>query len=425
MRRLKDLLVAVLFASLVIQCVFSQEVDDIDSQGEQLPSYLRDDGIKRVATLKQSNFERTLKHTKMLVVLFYMASKEHPESEKAWKSDEQMLEVVARVLQPQGVTVGVVNVEKDYALAQALGVKFAGAILIFHRGKKVDYFGHRSADVLISYLHKMFEPPLTVIETKKQRKTFEDTDSSKVVGYFEKGSPQYEAFEEAAKNYQPLIPFFVVSDKKQAKPFRLKKINTFQLHKPFEKPITFTSDKDSVTEESIKQFITKNKKQVIAKIRLEDIHDVWSARVEGFLITAFVRPKTEDGAKFFSLVKKLAREVKDNEKLTFVWVDPDPFPMMREFWQKSYKIDVNSPAIGVVDPKLNRSSWFKKKGKEPKLKHMLQWIQDVLNNKVQFTAANDENTQQAPPPPQQQQQKQTNQHEQIPPPHKFQEKPEL
>lgn len=93
MRHFKDTLHAGLLASLFIHCVFSQGVEDDESQEEQLPRYLRDDGIKRVATLKQSNFEKTLKHTKMLVALFYMASKDHPESEKAWKSDEQMLEV--------------------------------------------------------------------------------------------------------------------------------------------------------------------------------------------------------------------------------------------------------------------------------------------------------------------------------------------
>ncbi|KAK3697929.1 hypothetical protein QZH41_013007 [Actinostola sp. cb2023] len=396
MKSVKSVLIVPLLGSFIFQCLHSQELDDIDSQESRLPRYLRDDGVKRVAALTKASFDKTLKHTKLAVVLFYLSSREHPESEKAWKSDEQMLEVVGRVLQPLGVTVGKVNIEQDYDLAQSVGIKFAGSIVIFHQGKKVDYLGHRSADVFISFLHKMFEPPLTIVETKKQRKMFEDIDTRKMVGYFGKGTPQFNAFEEAAKNYQPLIPFFVVTDKKQAKQFRLKKINGIHLHKPFEKAVAFPSDK-AITEDSIIEFIEKNKKEILAKIRLEDIHAIWSARVTGFLITAFVRPTTEgtfsfvfpEGAKFFSLVKNLARSFKDNEKLTFVWVDPEPFPMMREYWQKSYKIDVSKPSLGVVDPKMNRSSWLKVKGKEFKLKHMQQWVRNVLENKVEFLTADD------------------------------------
>lgn len=33
----------------------------------------------------------------------------------------------------------------------------------------------------------MFEPPVTHIETKKQKSTFDDVGDSKVIGYFEKG----------------------------------------------------------------------------------------------------------------------------------------------------------------------------------------------------------------------------------------------
>ena len=36
-----------------------------------------------------------------------------------------------------------------------------------------------------------------------------------------------------------------------------------------------------------------------------------------------------DGNRFFSLVKSLAREYAANEKLSFVWIDPDPFPAVR------------------------------------------------------------------------------------------------
>ena len=45
-------------------------------------------------------------------------------------------------------------------------------------------------------------------------------------------------------------------------------------------------------------------------------------------ITAYNWPYflSTEGAQFFSLVKSLARRYGDNEKLYFLWVDPDPFP---------------------------------------------------------------------------------------------------
>jgi len=317
------------------------------------------------------------------VVLFYYSSKDNQESESSWKMDEKMLEIVARVLQPQGVNIGIVNVADNMELAQGVGVKYSGAIMIFHRGKRIEYFGHRSADILVGFLHKMFEPPVTLIESKKQKTVFDDVDGSKVIGYLEKDSPEIKVFEDSAKQYQPLLPFFAVWDKKLAKSLRLKKPKSIQLVKPFEKPVSFPSNQ-AITEENINDFIEKNKKSVLTKIRLEDIHDTWSTKVEGYLVTAFVRLDTNDGVQFFSLVKSLAKRYADNKKLHFLWVDPDPFPTMRDYWQNSYNIDVNSPAIGVIEPKLSKSSWFEKKGKETKLRHLQQWVEDILAGKVQL-----------------------------------------
>ena len=41
----------------------------------------------------------------------------------------------------------------------------------------------------IFLLYQMFEPPVTFIESKKQKTVFEDVDGSKVIAYLEKSSP--------------------------------------------------------------------------------------------------------------------------------------------------------------------------------------------------------------------------------------------
>ena len=43
--------------------------------------------------------------------------------------------------------------------------------------------------VFVYLFLQMFEPPVTFVESKKQKTLFEDTDGSKVIAYLEKDSP--------------------------------------------------------------------------------------------------------------------------------------------------------------------------------------------------------------------------------------------
>lgn len=68
-------------------------LEEIQREEERLPYYLKDDGIKRVVNLNKEHFNKTLKASRMLVVLFYLSTKDNPQAEIAWKTDEKMLEV--------------------------------------------------------------------------------------------------------------------------------------------------------------------------------------------------------------------------------------------------------------------------------------------------------------------------------------------
>lgn len=89
----KGLFVLIFLSSFQIHHLYCQDLDEVESQERQLPHYLRDDGIRRVAILTKDNFANTLKHSRLAVVLFYLKSKDHPEPEKAWDSEEKLLEV--------------------------------------------------------------------------------------------------------------------------------------------------------------------------------------------------------------------------------------------------------------------------------------------------------------------------------------------
>lgn len=71
-----------------------EEFDEVQREEDKLPPYLKDDGIRRVAKLTKDHFKKTLKASRMMVVLFYYSSNEKdPEADTSWKTDEKMLEV--------------------------------------------------------------------------------------------------------------------------------------------------------------------------------------------------------------------------------------------------------------------------------------------------------------------------------------------
>ena len=74
--------------------LLDEEFDEVQREEDKLPPYLKDDGIRRVAKLTKGHFNKTLKASRMMVVLFYYSSNEKdPEADKSWKTDENMLEV--------------------------------------------------------------------------------------------------------------------------------------------------------------------------------------------------------------------------------------------------------------------------------------------------------------------------------------------
>lgn len=87
----------ILYLSLFYHSVHCQdeEFDEVQREEDKLPQYLKDDGIRRVAKLTKEHFNKTLRASRMMVVLFYYSSSEKPdpEADRSWKTDQKMLEV--------------------------------------------------------------------------------------------------------------------------------------------------------------------------------------------------------------------------------------------------------------------------------------------------------------------------------------------
>ncbi|KPP65405.1 hypothetical protein Z043_116184 [Scleropages formosus] len=56
-----------------------------------------------------------------------------------------------------------------------------------------------------------------------------------------------------------------------------------------------------------------------------------------------------DGYEFLEILMEVAKENTDNPDLSIIWIDPDDFPLLVPYWEKTFDIDLSSPQIGVID----------------------------------------------------------------------------
>ncbi|XP_064650789.1 calsequestrin-1-like [Lineus longissimus] len=350
----------------------------------KFPKY---DGRTRVLNLNSVKlFDKVVKRHEIVVVLFTLPKTDDPVSHKTWTINDYMLEMTAQVMHTRDIAIGYVDILANADIAAKEGITRDGAVHVYRGGRKLIFYGHRSPEVLIAFLMKLFGKPVTILESKSQKKSFDNADPPKVIGYFQEKNKGYKAFEEAAKNFQPNIPFYAVFDKKVAKPLKLKNIGTIHFYKPYESHVKTVPNNPASSSEII-DHIEANRRPILRKLSLDDVHSTWTHHPHAHLIIAFVRPHTEDGMAFFTLLKKLARANGENENISIVWIDPGPFPTMLEYWERTYGIDVLQSSIGLVNITDNKSSWFDVAQLESlpeggRLRVLQQWLSKVENGSI-------------------------------------------
>jgi len=362
-------------------CVCQVNEEDLKEQHRRMADMLKHDGTKRRLTITNKNADKLLKKHYMLVVLFWVDN--DVTTEKISKADISLLETVAQAFQKKNLAAATCEIRENQEFAAKSGVKYTGMIKIYHHGKVVDYFGQRSPDVMIPFVSTMLSAPLTVIISKTEKKTFDSVDLPKVLAYVKKDSKEAHTLAAAARGFQPMIQFHVIYEAKVAKQFHIKKINSLQFIKPFEKPLLYSSKKP-FTEKEISLFIEQNKKLRIKKMRLENLHDVWAVDLTGYMVPIFAIAKHEEGNRFLATAKSVAKKFEHNANLSFVWIDPEPFPSMREYWQEAFGIDPSIPTIGAVDIHGQKSAWFTKDEGQPTVKEIIAWVNQLVSGEIKM-----------------------------------------
>uniref|UniRef100_A0A452EL71 Calsequestrin n=1 Tax=Capra hircus TaxID=9925 RepID=A0A452EL71_CAPHI len=345
-------------------------------EGLNFPTY---DGKDRVVSLTEKNFKQVLKKYDLLCLYYHEPLSSDKVVQKQFQLKEIVLELVAQVLEHKDIGFVMVDAKKEAKLAKKLGFVEEGSLYVLKGDRTIEFDGEFAADVLVEFLLDLIEDPVEIINSKLEVQAFERIeDHIKLIGFFKsEESEHYKAFEEAAEHFQPYIKFFATFDKGVAKKLSLK-MNEVDFYEPFmEEPIAIP-DKP-YTEEELVEFVKEHQRPTLRRLRPEDMFETWVRKA----YSHFLHPAS-DGYEFLEILKQVARDNTDNPDLSIVWIDPDDFPLLVAYWEKTFKIDLFKPQIGVVNVTDADSVWMEIPDDDdlPTAEELEDWIEDVLSGKI-------------------------------------------
>uniref|UniRef100_A0A8C1M128 Calsequestrin n=1 Tax=Cyprinus carpio TaxID=7962 RepID=A0A8C1M128_CYPCA len=324
-------------------------------EGLEFPSF---DGRDRVLNVNERNYKKALKKYDMMCLLYH----------EPLPSDKELQQ----------------HILTESCDLCPLGLEEEGSIYVFKDERVIEFDGELSADTLVEFLLDLLEDPVELISNPMEQRAFERMDEDiRLIGYFKgEDSEHYKAFQSTAEKFQPYVKFFATFDKGVAKQLTLK-MNEIDFYEPFmDEPVTIPGKPN--TEEEIVDFVNQHRRPTLRKLRAEDMFETWEDDMDGIHIVAFAEEEDPDGYEFLEILKEVARDNTKNPDLSIVWIDPDEFPLLTTYWEKTFKVDLFRPQIGVVNVTDADSVWLNMRNDEalPSAEELEDWIEDVLSGKV-------------------------------------------
>ncbi|NXJ86962.1 CASQ1 protein, partial [Trogon melanurus] len=328
------------------------------------------DGRARVVPVTPQNHREMLQRFPVLALLDRRPRPGPP------RAQEQVLELAAQVLEDKGVGFGIVDAEKDADMAKKLGLKEEGSIYVFKGDKVTKYDGELAADTLVEFLLDVLEDPVEFIEGDHELRAFENIeDDPKLIGYFkDRDSEYFQAFEAAAAGFHPYVSFFATFDSKVvAKKLDLR-LNEIEFYEPFmEEPLTILW---ASSREEIVAFLEEHRRTTLRKLKPESTYETWVRAGGDGAPHPHMSPP--DGFEFLDILKDVARD-NNNPDLSILWIDPDDFPLLIPYWEKTFHIDLSRPRIGVVNVTDTTSVWMELGDEDlPGPDEVQEWLEAVL-----------------------------------------------
>ncbi|XP_039508635.1 calsequestrin-1b isoform X1 [Pimephales promelas] len=372
-------------------------------KGLEFPEY---DGKDRVHQLTNKNYKSVMKKYDVMVIYFHKPVGEDRMSRKQFEVEQLALELLtspaaltyqlaAQVLddlEDEDIGFGLVDSKKDRTVAKKLDMQEVDSIYIFADDEIIEYDGEMAADTLLEFLYDVIEEPVEIISNDRELKGFHNIEEDiKLMGYFKsEKSSHFIEYDDAAEEFHPFIKFFATFEPKIAKKLKLQ-MNEVDFYEPFmSKPVTIPGR--PYTEEDIISYIEEHDRPTLRKLEAHSMYEIWEDDINGQHIVAFAEESDPDGYEFLEILKEVAQENTDNPDLSIIWIDPDDFPLMLPYWEKTFGIDLSSPQIGVVDVEDADSVWLEMDDEEdmPTAEELDTWIEDVMTGKINPDDENDD-----------------------------------
>uniref|UniRef100_A0A6Q2YKD1 Calsequestrin n=1 Tax=Esox lucius TaxID=8010 RepID=A0A6Q2YKD1_ESOLU len=342
-------------------------------KGLEIPEY---DGLDRVHNLNAKNYKSVMKKYDVMVIYYHAHVGNNKNAKKVFEMEELALELAAQVLDDfddEDIGFGLVDEKKDHSVAKKLGLDEVESIYIFAEDEIIEYDGELAADTLVEFLYDVIEDPVEIIDNERELKGFHNIDEDiKLVGYFK----NFIEYDDAAEEFHPFIKFFATFDPKIARKLKLK-LNEVDFYEPFmDEPVIIPGM--PLTEEELVNYIEEHDRPTLRKLEPHSMYETWEDDINGEHIVAFAEEDDPDGFEFLEILKEVARENTDNPDLSIIWIDPDNFPLLVPYWERTFDIDLGSPQIGVVDVKDADSVWLDMDDDEdmPTAIELEDWIED-------------------------------------------------
>ncbi|XP_071321040.1 calsequestrin-2-like [Trachinotus anak] len=349
-------------------------------EGLEFPNF---DGKDRVLDMNERNYKKALKRYDLLCLFYHEPLPANKGLQKRFQMTELVLELTAQVLENKDIGFGMVDSQRDTKVAKKLGLEEVGSLYVFKDDRVIEFDGELSADTLVEFLLDVLEDPVEMINNAMELRAFERMEEDiRLIGYFKGEDSHYKAFQEASERFQPYIKFFATFDKSVAKHLSLK-MNEVNFYEPFmEEPAILPGR--PLSEMDIVEFVNQHRRATLRKLRAENMFETWEDDMDGIHIVAFAEEEDPDGYEFLEILKDVARDNTNNPELSIVWIDPDDFPLLTTYWEKTFKLDLFRPQIGVVNVTDADSVWLDMSNDEdlPTAEELEDWIEDVLSGRV-------------------------------------------
>ncbi|KAM3584916.1 uncharacterized protein V6R79_002414 [Siganus canaliculatus] len=381
-------------------------------EGLEFPNF---DGKDRVLDISERNYKKALRRYDLLCLFYHEPLPASKGLQKRFQMTELVLELTAQVLENKDIGFGMVDSQKDAKVAKKLGLEEVGSLYVFKDDRVIEFDGELSSDTLVEFLLDVLEDPVEIINNAMELRAFERMEEDiRLIGYFKGEDSYYKAFQEASERFQPYIKFFATFDKSVAKHLSLK-MNEVNFYEPFmEEPAILPGR--PLSEMDIVEFVNQHRRATLRKLRAENMFETWEDDMDGIHIVAFAEEEdpglcllpialvslfichvrylkvnsgsspasSSDGYEFLEILKDVARDNTNNPELSIVWIDPDDFPLLTTYWEKTFKLDLFRPQIGVVNVTDADSVWLDMSNDEdlPTAEELEDWIEDVLSGRV-------------------------------------------